>query len=75
MLIIDIPKNKFDTSFINSLKENLAKLHSNKPTLVTGDFNYDVLKYEVNPIINEFLDTILQFSSTYNIRTLKNKCK
>ena len=38
-------KKKFDTTFINTLKENIAKLESNKSILVTGDFNYDILKY------------------------------
>ena len=38
------PKKRHDNTFINTLKENLAKLHSNKPILVTGNFNYDILK-------------------------------
>ena len=50
------PKKKFGTTFINTLKENIAKLESNKSILVTGDFNYDILKYQINPIITEFLD-------------------
>ena len=32
--------------------------NNNKICLVAGDFNYDVLKYEYNPVINKFLNLI-----------------
>ena len=31
-------------------------MRNNKICLVAGDFNYDILKYEHNPVINEFLN-------------------
>ena len=41
------PKKKSDNLFLLKLKETLTKLrNSNKVTVVTGDFNYDILKYE-----------------------------
>ena len=43
--------------FLLKLKETLTKLrNSNKVTVVTGDFNFDILKYEKNSIISEFLN-------------------
>ena len=43
--------------FLIKLNETLTKLrNSNKVTVVTGDFSYDILKYEKNSIINEFLN-------------------
>ena len=39
------------------LKATLPSLrNSNKVCLVTGGFNYDILKYKHNPVINEFLN-------------------
>ena len=42
------------------MENRKATLHSlrnnNKICLVAGDFNYDILKYEQNPVINEFLN-------------------
>ena len=40
------PEKKSDNLFLLKLKETLTKLHnSNKISVVTGDFNYDILKY------------------------------
>ena len=51
------PKKKSDNLFLLKLKETLTKLlNSNKVTVVTGDFNYDILKSEKNSIISEFLN-------------------
>ena len=53
---------KSDNFFLLNLKETLTKLHnSNKVTVITGDFNYNILKYEKksiisNSIISEFLN-------------------
>ena len=49
------PKKKSDSLFLLKLKQTLTKLRdSNKVTVVTGDFNYDILKYEKNS--SEFLN-------------------
>ena len=51
------PKKKSDNLFLLKLKETLTKLrNSNKVAVATGDFNYDILKYEKNSIISEFLN-------------------
>ena len=40
------PKKKSDNVFLLKRKETLSKLrNSNKISVVTGDFNYDILKY------------------------------
>ena len=48
------PKKTSNEVFLNKLKSNLAKLQPNKPIILTGGFNYDILNYEKNPFINEF---------------------
>ena len=41
------PKKKSNNLFLLKLKETLTKLrNSNRVTVVTGDFNYNTLKYE-----------------------------
>ena len=41
------------------LKTTLQNLrNNNKICLVVGDFSYDILKYENNPVINEFLNLL-----------------
>ena len=48
------PKEKSDNLFLLRLKETMTKLrNSNKVTVVTKDFNYNILKYEK---IGEFLN-------------------
>ena len=38
------------------MKENLHKLgNNNKITIVAGDFNFDLLKYDYNNLTNDFL--------------------
>ena len=51
------PKKHSNNIFLENLKTTLHSLrNNNKVCLVAGDFNYDILKYEHNPIINEFLN-------------------
>ena len=50
------PKRNSNNSFLDQLKTNLEKIkNSNKIIVVTGDFNYDILKYGYNSIINDFI--------------------
>ena len=50
-------KTNSNNKFLENLKTTLHSLrNSNKICLVAGDFNYDILKYEHNPIINVFLN-------------------
>ena len=51
-------------------KKTLHSLrNNNKICLVAGDFNYDVLKYEYNPVINKFLNLI--YSNFFQICILE----
>ena len=51
-----LKKTNSNNIFLENLKTKLHSLrNNNKIGLVAGDFNYDILKYEHNPIINEFL--------------------
>ena len=51
------PRKNSDNTFLENLKITLHSLiNNNKICLVAGDFNYDILKYEHNPIINEFIN-------------------
>ena len=46
-----------DNLLLLKLEETLTKLcNISKVTVVTGDFNYDILKYDENSIISEFLN-------------------
>ena len=46
MIGLILPKKKSDNVFLLKRKETLSKLrNSNKISVVTGDFNYDILKY------------------------------
>ena len=46
---------------MENLKATLNKIKNrNKRTIICGDFNYDLLKYEYNEYINEFLDYCLK---------------
>ena len=51
------PKKTSNNIFIDKLKENLGKIkNKNKTTIITGDFNYDILKFEFNKTIANFLN-------------------
>ena len=53
------PKKNSDNIFLENLKKTLHSLRSNNEIcLVAVDFNYDILKYEHNSVINNFLDLI-----------------
>ena len=42
---------------LEKLRDNLSKItNSNKTVIIAGDFNYDILKYEYNKYINDFLN-------------------
>lgn len=56
-------KKKSDTTFINKLKENLPKLYSNKPTIVTGD--HDNLKLTQSLMSSSILCTPIFFNLQY----------
>ena len=50
-------KKNSNNSFLDKLKTNLEKIKNNNKIIeVTGDFNYDILKYKYNSIINEFIN-------------------
>ena len=50
-------KKNSNNIFLENLKTTLHSLRNNNQIcLVVGDFNYDILKYEQDPIINEFLN-------------------
>ena len=56
-------KKKSSIIFLENLKTTLHSLrNNNKISSVAGGFNYDILKYEHNPVINEFLDLMYSFS-------------
>ena len=42
--------------FLENLNITLNSWRNNKICIVPGNFNYDILKYEHNPVINEFLN-------------------
>ena len=52
------PKNNSNNIFLENLKATLHSLRNNKICLVAGDFNYDILIYEHNPVINEFANLL-----------------
>ena len=48
---------------IDILSNTLNQIHKeNKNVLLAGDFNYDLLKFETNPIISDFLQMMLDHS-------------
>ena len=50
------PKKNSNNVFLEKLKKNLHKLgNNNKITVVSGDFNFDLLKYDYNNLTNDFL--------------------
>jgi hypothetical protein len=58
------PRNNVDTlvSFIDELHQILTKLNRKKNVIITGDFNLDLLKYQQNSHINDFLELFFQCS-------------
>ena len=57
------PSKKNDKKSIKLLEETLIKIRKeNKKVLVAGDFNYDLLKHESDPIIGEFLQMMIDNS-------------
>ena len=52
--------DKFNNDFRNDLLEKLTS--ENKPSIITGDFNLDLIKYMQNTGINQFLENILSNS-------------
>ena len=58
------PKKNSNNIFLENLKTTFHSLRNNKTCIVAGNFNYDILKYEHNPVINEFLN--LMYSNFFN---------
>ena len=57
------PSNVNDEKSIEVLNETLLKIQrENKKVLLAGDFNFDLLKYETDTSINNFLQTMLNNS-------------
>ena len=52
------PKQK-DNFFFEYLKETLSKVaRENKKVILTGDFNLNLLKFDTNTEVNDFLDLL-----------------
>ena len=49
--------DKFNNDFMNALLEKLTS--ENKPSIITGDFNLNLIKYMQNTGVNQFLENIL----------------
>ena len=49
--------DKFNNNFMNSLLEKLTS--ENKPSIITGNFNLNLIKYMQNTGVNQFLENIL----------------
>ena len=50
-------KKTINNVFLEKLGDNLNKItKSNKTVIITGDFNYDILKYEHTKYINDYLN-------------------
>ena len=52
-----LPINDFTNGFISSLLLKLQK-ESSKRIFLLGDFNIDLLKYEISDSVNNFIDTL-----------------
>ena len=50
-------KHKFNNDFMNTLLEKFKI--ENKPSIITGDFNLNLIKYMQNTGVNQFLENIL----------------
>ena len=69
------PKRSSNEIFLEKLNQNLQKIKNlNKHVLICRDFNYDLLRHEQIPYVNEFLNTMysnfLQTSITQPTRAL-----
>ena len=57
------PLKQNDKKCIEILSSTLSKIQrENKNVLIAGDFNYDLLKFDSNPIISDFLQMMLDNS-------------
>ena len=52
-----LPINDFTNDFISPLQLKLQKEPS-KRVFILGDFNIDLLKYEISDSVNNFIDTL-----------------
>ena len=52
--------NKFSDGYLNELLDKSSK--ENRNVLLLGDFNINLLNYDIHPLTNEFIDL---FSSCY----------
>ena len=48
--------NEFNDDYLNELLDKLSK--ENKTIFLLGDFNINLLKYDIHPPTNEFLDSL-----------------
>ena len=48
--------NEFNDDYLNELLDKLSK--ENKTIFLLGDFNINLLNYDIHPPTNEFLDTL-----------------
>ena len=63
------PKQK-DKLFLKYLKETLSKVaRENKKVILTGDFNLNLLKFDTNTEVNDFLDLLTRLWFTPHILT------
>ena len=67
-------KKSSNNIFLDKLKETLGKIkNNNKTTIITGDFNYDILKYDFNKAIANFLNIMYSnFLQPLHFRTYQN---
>ena len=49
--------HKFNNDFMNTLFDKLTE--ENKPSVISGDFNLNLIKYTQNRGVNQFLENIL----------------
>ena len=48
--------NEFNDDYLNELLDKLCK--ENKTIFLLGDFNINLLNYDIHPSTNEFLDSL-----------------
>ena len=56
------PSRKNDKKSIELLNETLIKIRKENKKVLTGDFSYDLLRHESDPIIGEFLQMMIDNS-------------
>ena len=49
--------HKFNNDFMNTLFDKITK--ENKPSIISGDFNLNLIKYTQNRGVNQFLENVL----------------